>query len=186
MIVGSRTLMRLSKSSRPMMSRAAYSTSASDEYHTLDDQLFHEMQNPVAFQGDKAAIFDSTEISERRFVPFEIKELTFKSAMGAAGAMTVNFMIPIPFFGGVLIPAGFTLNWAFKSMLIMTSTVRKIDLHKDGKTVTIHPRIGSAMDVKISDVQKMKHEKDLIQTFEESYLFPVQIAGKQYYLHGQG
>ena len=42
------------------------------------------------------------------------------------------------------------------------------------------------MDVKISQVQKLKHEKDLIQTFEEAYLFPVNIAGKKYYLHGNG
>ena len=71
-------------------------------------------------------------------------------------------------------------------MTIMTSTVRKIELHKDGKTVTVTPRIGSAWDAKISDVQKLKHEKELVQTFEDSYLFPVQISGKKWLLHGQG
>ena len=46
--------------------------------------------------------------------------------------------------------------------------------------------MGSAWDCKISDVSKLKSEKDLVQTFEESYLFPVQIAGKKWYLHGNG
>ena len=82
--------------------------------------------------------------------------------------------------------AAFVLNWAYKSMSIMTSTVRKIELHRDGKTVTVTPRIGSAWDCKITDVRKLKNEKELVQTFEESYLFPVEISGKKWLLHGQG
>lgn len=74
---------------------------------------------------------------------------------------------------GEIACAAFVLNWAYKSMHIMTSTVRKVELHKDGKTVTVTPRVGSAFDVKISEVQKLKHEKDLVQTFEEAYLFPL-------------
>ena len=81
-----------------------------------------------------------------------------------------------------LFAAGFVANWMYKTITIMSSTVRKIELHQDGKTVTVTPRIGSPMDVKISQVQKLKHEKDLIQTFEEAYLFPVNIVGKKYYL----
>mgnify|MGYP007058521157 CR=1 FL=1 len=87
---------------------------------------------------------------------------------------------------GEIAAASFALNWAYRSFTIMSSTVRKIELHKDGRTVTVTPRIGGAFDVKISTVQKLKHEKDLVQTFEESYLFPVQIGGKKWYLHGQG
>ena len=68
----------------------------------------------------------------------------------------------------------------------MSSSIRKIELHQDGRTVTVTPRIGNAWDVKISQVQKLKHEKDLVQTFEEAYLFPVKISGKEYYLHGNG
>ena len=94
MFVGSRTLMRLQKAKAmpAFVSRAAYSSTAADEYHSLDDQLFHEMANPVAFNGDKAAIFDSSSSSERRFVPFEIKELTFKCGMGAMGALTWDYI----------------------------------------------------------------------------------------------
>lgn len=66
MIVGSRTFLRLSKKTPSLLlmpsrvAAASYSTASTDEYHSLNDQLFHEMQNPVAFQGDKAAIFDSS------------------------------------------------------------------------------------------------------------------------------
>ena len=187
MFVGSRTLMRLSKQRAlpTLVSRAAYSTTAADDYHSLDDQLFHEMANPVAFQGDKAAIFDAEQSRERRFVPFEIKELTFKCSMGCMGVFVWDYMLQFGIYSE-LMAAGFVANWMYKTITIMSSTVRKIELHQDGKTVTVTPRIGSPMDVKISQVQKLKHEKDLIQTFEEAYLFPVNIAGKKYYLHGNG
>ena len=186
MLFASRNLYRLSKAQKvmPIASRT-FSAAASEEYHSLNDQMLHELQNPVAFQGDKAAVFDSSETTERRFVPFEIKELTFKCSMGCMGVFVWDYMYHFGFYSEMA-AAAFVLNWAYKSVSIMTATVRKIELHKDGKTVTITPRIGSAWDAKISDVQKLKHEKALIETFEESYLFPVQIAGKKYYLHGQG
>ena len=193
MIVGSRTLHHLSKRtpnptllSRVASASYASASATSDEYHSLNDQLFHEMQNPVSFQGgDKAAIFDSTECQERRFVPFEIKEVSFKCGMGIAGTMFWEYMYCTGLFGEV-VAASFALNWVYRTVSIMSATVRKVELHKDGRTVTVTPRIGSAFDCKISDVQKLKHEKELVQTFEESYLFPVQIAGKKWYLHGQG
>ena len=46
----------------------------------------------MAFNGDKAAIFDATSTNERRFVPFEVKELTFKCSMGAMGVMVWDYM----------------------------------------------------------------------------------------------
>ena len=52
--------------------------------------------------------------------------------------------------------------------------------------MTLHPRIGSAFTAQIKDVEKLKHEKSLVETFEESYLFPVSVGGKKYYLHGNG
>ena len=60
------------------------------------------------------------------------------------------------------ITLAFAFHWVYRSMSLMTATVRKIELHKDGKTVTVTPRIGSAWDAKITDVQKLKHEKDLV------------------------
>ena len=55
MIVGARTFLQLTKKSPTLLAMptriaaASYSTASSDEYHSLNDQLFHEMQNPVAF-----------------------------------------------------------------------------------------------------------------------------------------
>ena len=139
----------------------------------------------MTFDGDKAAIFDATSVTERRFVPFELKELTFKCGMGFMGVQVWDYMYHLGIYSEIA-AAAFVLNWAYKSVSIMSSTVRKIELHRDGRTVTVTPRIGSAWDCKITDVRKMKNEKELVQTFEESYLFPVEISGKKWLLHGQG
>ena len=61
-----------------------------------------------------------------------------------------------------LFSAAFALNWFYRAFTIMTSSVRKIELHKDGKHVTVSPRIGQAFRVRISDVRKLRDEKELI------------------------
>jgi hypothetical protein len=33
---------------------------------------------------------------------------------------------------------------------------------------------------------KLEHEKNLVQTFEEGYLFPIEVSGKKYLLNGYG
>ena len=165
LFASSRNILRLNKTRAaamlPTMAVRSYSSATSDEYHSLDDQMLHELKNPVAFQGDKAAVFDSTDIQERRFVPFELKELTFKCSAGCMGVFVWDYMYHFGFYSEVF-AAAFVMNWAYKSMTIMGSTVRKIELHKDGKTVTVSPRIGSPWAVKISEVRKLEHEKELI------------------------
>ena len=184
MIVGSRTFLRLNKQNPLLLQSSAFRGYSSAEYTTVD-QATHVLANPVAFQGDKAAVFDSTGSNERRFVPFEIKELSFKCGMGFMGVMVWDYMYKLGFTGEVA-AAAFVLNWAYRSFTIMSSTIRKVELHQDGKTVTITPRMGSPWDCKISDVAKMEHEKKLVQTFEEAYLYPIEISGKKWFLHGQG
>ena len=187
MMFASRTMLRLSKQRvvPSLVASRAFSAAAADEYHSLNEQAVHSLENPVAFSGDKAAVFDSTQTSERRFVPYEIKEVSFKCGMGFMGVFAFGY---IQNFGLLsdLMAAAFVGNWVYRTVTIMGATVRKIELHRDGKTVTVTPRIGAAWDAKISDITKLKHEKELVQTFEEAYLFPVEISGKKWYLHGNG
>ena len=42
------------------------------------------------------------------------------------------------------------------------------------------------MNVNIKDIRKGEHEKALVETFEESSLYPLNVGSKTYYLHGQG
>jgi len=120
-------------------------------------------------------------------VPYEIKETTFKNVMGICGFQILDHVHPL-IFGGYtqLACAAFAFNWLYMTCSYMLYTVRKIELHRDGRTVTVHPAIGSAFKAQIKDIEKLRHEKTLVETYEEAYLFPVKINGKELYLHGHG
>ena len=134
MLLANRTLLRLNRAQPQrltmMASRARFSAAATDEYHSLDDALLHELQNPVAFQGDTAPVFDSTDITERRFVPYEIKTLSFKCAGGIAGVWVWDYMYHFGFYSEIFAGA-FALNWMYKATMMMSSTIRKVELHRD-------------------------------------------------------
>ena len=84
-------------------------------------------------------------------MPFEIKEVSFKCGMGIMGTMALGYMNNLG-VGGELVASAFALNWIYRTVSIMTATVRKVELHKDGRTVTVTPRVGAPFDCKISDV----------------------------------
>ena len=69
--------------------------------------------------------------------------------MGIMGVWVWDYMYNFDFYSEAF-AAAFALNWAYKSTMMMISTVRKIELHKDGKTVTFTPLVGSPWSVKIS------------------------------------
>ena len=94
-------------------------------------------------------------------MPFEIKEVSFKCGMGIIGTLWFHSMYSTGIVGE-LVAASFALNWVYRTMSIMTASIQKVELHKDGRTVTVTKRIGGSFDCKISDVQKLQHEKELV------------------------
>ena len=75
--------------------------------------------------------------------------------MGFLGACFVGHMYP-----GVwcqFAAAGFVLNGSFRGVQMMSQTVRKIELHKDGKTVTLYPGLSciGKFDCQIKDIKKL-------------------------------
>jgi len=69
----------------------------------------------------------------------------------------------------------------------MGHAITKIELHEDGKTVSVEFKTGGSATLKIKDIIKKENEKELIQTFEEGFLFPIEVSGTQkYYIYGTG
>ena len=119
-------------------------------------------------------------------MPFELKETTFKNGMGFGGTMVVDHFLMAGFLTNVVL-AGWCVNWSYQVGKVLSSSISKMDLHDDGLSVTLHPRFGSPFKARIADITKQRHEKSLVETHEESFLFPVHVEGKgRYYLHGQG
>lgn len=57
----------------------------------------------------------------------------------------------------------------------MSNAITKIELHEDGKTVTLTYKGGSHIVVPIKNIYKKVHERELVDTYEESFLFPITI-----------
>ena len=158
---------------------------STSDYHSLDDHIFYEPRHPVVFSGDRFSVFDNREASERRFAPYQMKELAFKNVMGISGTYVWLHLFPqMPLFE-LAIPV-WMVNWGYQSWKCMSAAVRHVELHNDGKSLTIHPMIGSPVVAKIKDIKKLEHEKSLVETFEESFLFPIEVNGTKYLLHGNG
>lgn len=79
---------------------------------------------------------------------------------------------PIIYSAGSLF---FVLNWINTVYNYMSNAIVKIDLHEDGKTVTLTYKGGKSVDTQVKNIYKKTHEKALVETFEESYLFPITI-----------
>lgn len=157
----------------------------SASYHSLDDQIFYVPLRPVKFDGEHMSVFDNRATKETRYVPWAYKESAFKNVMGLGGTLVWDRMYSLGLFTEAVM-AAWVLNWAYTSWKLLSSTVRHVQLHKDGKSVMIHPLIGSSFSAKIKDIKKLEHEKTLVETFEDAFMFPIEVNGVKWHLHGNG
>ena len=99
-------------------------STAADEYHSLDDHLFYVPHRPVDFQGaPKLTLFDNVNgVSERRFAPFELKEMTFKNFMGFSFSVIMDHF---SMFAGFtpLILSGWCLNWSYGCYKMLNTSI---------------------------------------------------------------
>ena len=57
----------------------------------------HTPLNKVEFLEDKFLVFEDTRSAqENRYVPYEIKESTFKNGLGIMGMAALSTLIPVP------------------------------------------------------------------------------------------
>jgi len=129
-------------------------------------------------------VFDAASTKEARYMPWELKEIAFKHIMGLSGLYVWNHLYNLGWISEVA-AASFVLNGSYQAFKFLSSTVRLVELHKDGKNVTLKTNFGE-QTVKISEIKKERHEKTLVETYEEAYLFPINVNGKTFYLHGNG
>lgn len=171
--------------SRRLAAKRLYSTSAA-QYEAFDDNIFYTPVRKPTFANGRSTIFhqgDSPALS----VPYEIKETTLKNFLGVGGMAVLDYLF---FPGSSLYSIGaftFGLNWLYRVYGYMGHAITRIDLHEDGKTVTVGFKTGGSVTLKVKDIVKRQHEKELVQTFEEGFLFPIEVGGGQrYYIYGQG
>ena len=172
--------------SRRAAARRLYSTSAAS-YESFDDNIFYTPVRKPTFTNGRTTIFHQADTAATS-VPYEIKETTLKNFLGVGGMVVVDYL----FFAGAgsIYSIGaftFGLNWIYRVYGYLGHAITRIDLHEDGKTVTVQFKTGGTTTLKVKDIVKKQHEKELVQTFEEGFLFPIEAgAGSRYYIYGQG
>ena len=90
-----------------------------------------------------------------------------------------------------ILQAFFVGNYTYTVYGYMSNAIKRIDLHDDGKKVTLHrsdnsPWSGKNVVVDIKDITKLENEKALVETYEEASLYPFEVNGKRFYVHGAG
>jgi hypothetical protein len=168
-----------------------YSSAAAQggsQYESFDDNIFYTPVRKINFQNGRSVIFsqDSTP-GKLRYVPWEVKETTLKNFLGVIGFSIIDYLFH-PSAALYSIGAfSFGLNWIYRVYQYMGHAITKIELHEDGKTVSVQFKTGGHASLKIKDIMKKQNEKELIQTFEEGFLFPIEVGGTQkYYIYGAG
>lgn len=129
-------------------------------------------------------MFDQTKVQGIKYVPYEAKEITIKNCFGVFGVHGFNTMFhPFPLFTA-LGTGYFGFNWIYQLYRTLGHSVIKIELLEDGKSVNFVFKTGGEKVFKIQDIVKQRHEKDMVQTFEEGFFFPVKVQETTYYIHG--
>jgi len=139
--------------SRRAAARRLYSTSASS-YESFDDNIFYTPVRKPNFTNGKSTIFHQGEASALS-VPYEIKETTIKNFLGVGGMVAIDYL----FFAGAgsiysIGTFALGLNWIYKVYGYMGNAITRIDLHEDGKTVTVQFKTGGQTTLKVKDIVK--------------------------------
>ena len=133
----------------------------------------------------RTLIFDADACKEQKYAPWEVKSQSIQTAF----IMSVVYMWDAIFNLGGGYTALQTLlagKYAWTVYGLMNNAVTKVVLLEGGKKVefTFGKTSGSAKIFDIKDIKKQAHEKTLVQTFEESTMFPLKIGKETYYIHG--
>jgi len=167
---------------------SATAAGSNQQYESFDDNIFYTPVRKLTFNNGRSTIFNQAVVppSEIKYVPWEVKEATVKNFLGVIGFGILDYL----FHPGAIVYSigafGFGINWMHKIYQYMGHAITKIDLHEDGKTVSVEFKTGGTATLKIKDIVKKANEKDLVQTFEEGFMFPIEVANTQkYYIYGR-
>jgi hypothetical protein len=168
--------------------RSYSSATASSSYESFDDNIFYTPVRKLTFNNGVSTIFNQPADSpnQLKYVPWEVKEATLKNFLGVFGFVILDYLFhPSALFYSIG-AFSFGINWMHKVYQYLGNAITKIDLHEDGKTVTVQFKTGGKATLKIKDISKKANEKELVQTFEEGFMFPIEVANSQkYYIYGR-
>jgi len=91
-------------------------------------------------------IFNNNDLPkyEPKYTPWDVKEATLKNFLGVFGCVGLNYLVNLSTGMYSLGVMGFGLNWIYSLYLTMGHAIVKMELHEDGKNVTITFKTGGS------------------------------------------
>ena len=129
------------------------SSTGAAAYESFDDNIFYTPVRKAQFQNGVTTIYHQDPKSIR-YVPWEVKETTIKNVLGVAGMVIIDYLFAPGATFYTLGAASFGLNWMYRVYGYMGNAITHIDLHEDGKTVTVTFKTGGTANIKIKDIMK--------------------------------
>ena len=169
-----------SSGAKPTASSASRAASNATYYYPTKELSF-----PA---NGRLTVFEDVHTGSVTNVPYELKEISAKRGITLFCLVVIDHMMPIPYFLPALAIGG---EWVYRIHHLMSNAVTRVDLHSDGRGVTLTLRKGGTVETSVEKIYKAREEKSLVETFEEPYLFPVEVEGAEgkkskYYLYGHG
>lgn len=152
------------------------------EYQAVDQEKWYTPTHPVS---GRTVVFDASATKEKSIAPWEVKEAAFKTAflMGVVHMWDMGLGLG---GGYAALQVFLALRFGYTAYGLGSKAVTKVVLLEGGKQVEFTARaLGRTTTVNIKDIQKEAHEKTLVETYEESTMFPLNVGGTTYYLNGQ-
>ena len=115
--------------------RRLFSTAA--EYDTIRTEQLYTPVREVKFSKDTYTVFNAHDCEERYFVPWKVKESAITNTFLISTAYLADAWINLQ-QGYPAIVAFCCLNYTYTVWNLMGNAVTKMDLHNDGKRVTLH------------------------------------------------
>ena len=148
----------------------------------MDQEKWYTPNNKVS---GRTVLFDAEAAKEKKFAPWEVKDSAIKHSFIGF----VVYMWDWAFNMGALTTIAQSVvvaNCTRSIFGFMLNAVTKVTLLDGGKQVefTFGKTTGKSIVVDIKDIKKQAHEKTLVETYEESTMFPLQVGQNTYYIHG--
>ena len=142
-------LMLYQRSTSPMM-RRLFSTAASQQYESFDDNIFYTPVRKPTFSNGRTTIFHNTANP----VPWEVKETTVKNFLGVFGMVIIDYLFHPGASVYTIGTLTFGLNWIYRLYGYMGHAITRIDLLEDGKTLSVTFKTGGTATLKVKDIVK--------------------------------
>ena len=161
------------------------STTSSATETIVDEQNLYTPAKDVDVSEGWITVFNNNKNRHELYKsPYEIKETVMKNSIGMICMSTFEAMGYCMYFVPTTL---FALRMMYMIHHFMSRSINKMKVLDWGQRVTVNFKMGGEATWNISDIYKNKDEKVLATTFEEPFLYPVEVKGKgTYYFYGNG